>query len=398
MTADPRATWADQLSVPADTGPDAVIAAFLRALPGDDFLPAPERAAAVNALAGASVPVGKDHSVKQLLSEETESFAARFWQLEPAERLTAWSDLVRRGAPAVRLRELEPGLDVAAPALVDPDAEELAALMRALFIMPPRGRAIRRNTWLAERTADADRWRAALASVARDAPGLAALDTQLRAALDANFNFAALIAAATTLPTRPAPARSEKQNGGSQTAPPHAPKSGRWGVSYTAVVIGLIVLVNLFRVVSRITDSGTTPTTRSSESSSVLWKAPPPAVPPVVREFTLEEVAEFQQYERDRDAGRVTKQPLNYAAWRLAGRPAGRVAITKHPEDRPVGGVAITKPPEGGRLVTFNPSEIVAFRTYLASKSGPPPPRFDEWVKVGKPAFVGTFVLYESNP
>ena len=100
MTADPRARWAEYLSAPVDAAPEVALAAFLRALPGDDFLPSPERAAAVNALAGASVPVGRDSAVERMLREEVETFAVRFWTLEPAARLTAWSDLVRRSAAA----------------------------------------------------------------------------------------------------------------------------------------------------------------------------------------------------------------------------------------------------------------------------------------------------------
>ncbi|MBN9123091.1 MAG: hypothetical protein J0I06_28785, partial [Planctomycetes bacterium] len=152
--------------------------------PGDDFLPPVERVAAVNSLAGAGAPVRRDADVERLLRDEVEALAARFWALAPGDRLLAWADLSRRGAAPVRLRELEPGLDVAAPAPADPAAEELAALVRELFVLLPRARAVRRNAWLLERAAEAEKWRAAHAVLRRDAPALAALEPGLWAALD----------------------------------------------------------------------------------------------------------------------------------------------------------------------------------------------------------------------
>jgi hypothetical protein len=413
VTADPRTIWAEQLSVPPDAAPDAVIAAFLRSLPCNDFLPPAEKAAGVNALAATSLPVGKDYGVERLLREETEAFAARYWQLEPAERLTAWSDLVRRRAPAARLRELEPGLDVVAKALADPDAEELAALMRALFTMPPRDRALRRNTWLAERTADVDRWQAAFAAIQRDAPALAALDTQLRAALDPNFAPTVVVAGPALVPVKTERATSRRITDsitvsgfvdrvrnvrGQYGAPdPPANRGARGSLWALALACGLLLgFCGLTQVVNSVLRSGESASKRNPaapgasstsgspalRSASPLQTAPPTPVPVAIHEFTVGEVAEFERYEREKNFSRVPPpQPNRYPDWCLAGRPPG---AKLEGQFRPT--------------ITLDGRLLRELQEYDRALSGPRPVLYDLWVRLGKPVIPGTYLLPELKP
>lgn len=348
MTADPRARWAELLSTRADAGPDAALSAFLRALPGDDFLPPPERAAAVNALGGASVPVGKDHDAEQLLRDEVAAFAKNYWALPPTERLTAWSDLSRRATDertAGRLLALEPGLEVWADPLADPGAEELAALVRELFVLPPRARSIRRNEWLAARASDGDLWpqvRAAFAELCRVAPDRAALDPQLGVALGAPFDRAALHAGhtaetnthsrATDVAKRAAlvgKMRDYKQRVALRKA--EAEPSGSlvtrvnlWVVLVVPFVVFIGCLATQHRGYGGRPRPPEPPSYKPSPSFSPTPDVPLPPMPlgppPVFRQsftFTRAQIIEYQDYHRNP----IGSKPVLFDIWVVVGKP-----------------------------------------------------------------------------
>lgn len=128
-------------------------AAFFRALEGAGFAPPEALAVAVNDLTGAALPVTPDGvaDAGARRRAEVEAFAAAFWTLPPAERRARLADLSAGRADAAaarRLRQLAPGLDVPAAGHPDPAAAEVAALVRELFVLPPRERAVRRARWL----------------------------------------------------------------------------------------------------------------------------------------------------------------------------------------------------------------------------------------------------------
>jgi hypothetical protein len=413
MTADSRARWAALLRTPMDAPPADAGAAFLRTLPGDDFAPPAERVAAANALAGTAAPIGRDAEIERLLRDEVAALGARFWSLAPVDRLLAWSELSRLKAAPEHLRSLEPGLDVVVPELSDPAAGELAALIRELFVMPPRARAIRRNTWLLERAAEADKWRAAHATLQRDAPALAALEPELRTALDPNRRdaFAAFVEGASAGPDRPTRMSSEVALAGFAGRVRHRRAGDTGGGSapgyvgdeyaYEAAdrarakrifqlsVIAIAVLVvcvlggigNRAKRESAIAKrpDGPVSAPRSSGSPAPIYplSSEPPA--PTIRQFTVAEVAEFEKYELDLAAGVPRQQPSAYAVWRLVGRPRGV------DDEKP-----FTLSPS---VVEFDRDAIRACVEYDRRKTGEPPSLYHLWLAAGRPAFAGSYPL-----
>lgn len=386
MTTDPRGRWAELLRAPADATAGTASSALLRLLPGDEFLPPAGEVAAVNALAGTAAPVGRDPDVEQLLRDEVESFAGNFWALAPADRRPAWAELSRRDADAVRLRELEPGLDVSAPLLADPAADELAALVRELFVLPPRERAIRRNMWLLEHAPDVEKWRAARAVVLRDAPALAALDPDLGAALDPGFHcaFAFFVEGATAAPIAVAATTARvTPSRGQETGVLPLPVKGSKG----GFTMGWVVVFGLFMAVKLLLSFGRSDTTTGSQSVPRLPNysapTPDPSRPgtPAPRTFTGADVIAFEQYERAFDAGKRGDPPPGYAAWRLADRPRGA---------SPTGA--------GENSVFLGPVALDDFRAYERSRSGPPPKYYADWVLAGRPRSPGPIPVAAGRP
>jgi hypothetical protein len=158
----PSRARAISCGLPGDGTPAEITAAFLRALPADQFVPPEEAAVAVNALAGTALPLSArgEAVAASDLGAEVAGFAAAFWSLPPADRRPRWAGLSARcGDNHLRnqLTALQPGLDVEVKPHPDPTTEELAALVRELFVLPPHAQALRRVAWLAER---ADRYKA----------------------------------------------------------------------------------------------------------------------------------------------------------------------------------------------------------------------------------------------
>jgi hypothetical protein len=384
---DPRAEWAEQLSVSADAAPDEAVAAFLRALPAEDFLPPAEKVAAVNALGGTGGPVGPDYTTEQFLRSELDAFAVRYWTMEPAERLTAWAELSRRGAPAARLRDLEPGLDVSVDPLPDPDADELAGVFRSLFVLPPRDRAIRRNTWLAEHAMDAFRWRGALSVLLREARAVPALDPRFAAALSPDFNLAAFNSGATVAPAARGTAgvadfrRRMQEYEDTEPAPEPGYEAADRRRAKT-ILGGTFVVLVLFCCLSGLVKNANRGGSRDTPTSAPKANAPTstpetPSLFPATRDFTIAEVAEFERYERETTPGRA--EPLNYRAWRLVGRPSGK--------DAPL-----------GFRVTFDLATIQACLAYDRMENGTKPLLYDAWVRAGKPSSAGTYTVSRTIP
>jgi hypothetical protein len=364
------------LSVPANAPQEDAVAAFLRALPGDDFLPPAERVAAINALAETSAPVGQDYGVEQMLLDEVDEFAARYWTFDPQTRLVIWSELSRRGAPASRLRELEPGLDVRTDPLLDPDADELARLFRSLFVLPPRDRAIRRNTWLSENAMDAFRWREALIILVNERPEVPALDKQFQAALGPDFDLAAF-AAGTTAPTATRSrdtvaegvadfnARMQEYEEDAQHVHEAADKRRAKRIFLgAAIAAGLLILgCCLSGITSRTNRSGYVSTPGSASQKN---------------DFTPSEIEMFKQYERDQVAGKRSTMPPGYVTWIRLNRPSADGTKSN---------------PQATFTITFNAKTIQECWEYDQRKQGPKPAFYDYWVKLGRPTSPGSYPL-----
>jgi hypothetical protein len=308
---------------PGATAAEAA-AAFLAGLPAAGFVPAPERVAAVNALAGAAVPADPDENGGSAAA--VEGFAREFWSVAPAARRAAW-DALRAGAgdgpEAARLLGLQPGLGVDVdPAPPGPAAEEVAALIRELFVLPPRERAVRRNGWLlanAGRHADLV---AGAKELALLRPDLTQLDPVLAARLTPAFDAAAFAAAAEAVPLAEPPAptwtpvRHEPQPS-SGTTKDRSGGAG-FGLVYGLLIVGLGAIVKLC-------------------GGGLTDRSPPPRapLPPT----------EYRPY---------TPPPvLPKAAPGLGG--------------------------------LYAPAQVELFREYAADPKGSPPPGYSTWVNLGQP-------------
>jgi hypothetical protein len=396
MSDDPRAPWAAVLDAPAGAPAEIVVATFLRSLPADKFVPPAERVGAANALAGTAAPVGRNPDAERLLGAEVDAFAAGYWDLEPAARLTRWSDLSRRGADAARLRELEPGLDVPVPPAVHPVADELARLVRELVVLPPRARAIRRNEWLLAHAAEAEKWRAASAALRRAAPELVELEPALRNALDPAFasplkGFAAR-ASAPPVPVVPSEAidalrkaakplvEAARSVGGTKSG------GNGWGGS-TLGGGAVFVLFIIVKVVGALTNSShTTPTYPSlprvqDYSVPVIPKL---NTPPAVRTFRPEEVDAFRKYEQERAAGKEPTQPIGYFLWIDAGCPPGDANASPTTLPR--------------QEIQFSVSTIHSCQEFEAGRSTSKPFLYDLWLEAGKPTRPGKYPVGTPKP
>jgi hypothetical protein len=346
MSADLRTAAAAALGVPPDATPAAAAGAFLGSLPGDEFVPSPERVAAVNALALAAAPVDPDADLGPAAA--VEDFAQRFWALPPAERREEWAALgagVRPGPVAERLAALRAGLDVTADPVPDAAAEEVAGVARELFVLPPRARAVRRNEWLvanAARHAELVRGAGALGHLA---PAVARLDPQLMRRLSPTFDAAAFAAAASegTLEgfIERDPVESARSWYGSESPTEHlvrttsaaqrAAAASGGGSGCGGPWIAVVIVVTILRGLMSLSSN----------------RAPDPAP--------------------------VTLPPGG--SYRPAPPPEYR--------PRPEG----TRTPSGS--VYFSVTEIANYRSYEQLPRRDPPPRYDDWVRCGRPALAG---------
>lgn len=176
--------WAaDALNVRPDAGPEAAVAAFLTAVAADGFLPPERTVAAVAVLSDTPLPVSADayDETAALIRPEVDAFAAAFWTLPPAARSDRWTDLDSRcddPASAVFLAHLRTAVRLPVRPQADGTAQELADLMRELFVLRDRPRAVRRAAWLAGSSLTQN-WTAAAKTLERDDPAVAALDPVL---------------------------------------------------------------------------------------------------------------------------------------------------------------------------------------------------------------------------
>lgn len=350
MSTGTRERAADVLGAPVGASAAEVAAAFLGGLPAVGFVPTAARVAALNTLAGTNAPEGDGSG----LSAEVEEFARRFWSLAPAERGTVWARLSRRaegGPSAARLLDLRAGLDVPADPVSDPTAEEVAALARELFVLPPGARAVRRNGWLlanADRHAELVRGAAALA---RQRPALTALDPVLAARLTRAFDAAAFAEAANAEPLPQLPREPSRPTAASlaeeaaldpdgRDAGAATVSAARGGVGRALFFFGLFALWVMAKACGGLVSPPT--------------DTPPPDQPP--------------------DLPGGPNAPPGHGDWTAPGMPDAGAA----------GPVQPTAPPRGGG-VFLAPGVIEECRRY-EREGGTKPVAYDIWVRSGRPA------------
>jgi hypothetical protein len=339
VNAQARERAAGVLGLPPDARAADAAGAFLAALPRAEFVPGGDAVAALNVLARVSAPRDADGETEPglTLADEVEDFARRFWSLAPAERLAEWVALGERApdeAVTARLLALQPGLEVATHVLSDPDSEEVAVFARELFLLQPRGRAVRRNEWLLANAARHEELSRAADRIRKLRPDVVALDPHLFARLSAQFDAAAFASAANAEPLGGAqlveirlaePSSVEKRVAEAAKAPVQSAIG--WGGSWIFIV-GLIMLVRMCAAVTRPDSDRPNPSVRPPE-----WKYPAPnpsfeqhpkqTVPFRVMRFTPSQVQSFEEF----DSRQKGIAPAWYAEWVVAGRPGPNTAV-----------------------------------------------------------------------
>ncbi|QJW95807.1 hypothetical protein FTUN_3361 [Frigoriglobus tundricola] len=262
-----------------------------------------------------------------------------------------------------------------APALADPAAEALVGLVRTLFVLPARARAVRRNTWLREQAAHVEKWRAALAVVQRAAPALVALEPRLRAALAPDFALAAFVAGASAAPVRaPQPIQAVAHGDRSR---PRAVQPGSSGGGWIggAAVFGLFVIIKL--LVSLGSSS------RTPSYSPVPPKTQYP-VPDGGRSSAQNAADLRKQFEESQKALDAIKKRHNETNKLPAGRSSSVPGANLPVEDRP--------------SYSFDRGLIEMCRDYEEGKTRIKPWLYGRWEAAGKPTVPGAYPLIHQTP
>jgi hypothetical protein len=180
------------LGIAPNAPPAAARAAFLRRLTAAGLVPPPEWRSAVRVLIGyqARGPAALadplvNAAADDSLCVDVETFATFYWSLRPVERRDRWRSLLDRCSfdlvLGARLHHLERGLDLECiPPNADPSrTEELAGIVRSLFVLKPAEQATRRREQIAALRAPASAWANAARQILEFQPALAALEPAL---------------------------------------------------------------------------------------------------------------------------------------------------------------------------------------------------------------------------
>jgi hypothetical protein len=189
--------WAaKRLGVSPDASVESARAAFLRRLPGEDFVPHTALVHAARAMGVLRSDDSRDvcarfeavREEEEALRGEVEDFADRYWLIPPAGRRDRCSSLLMRAGDLpsrrsqIRLRELEAGLDIVGPELpasTDPDIAELARRVCALYVLRPGPRAREWQSLLNETRGRIWHWKQTAAKFRALYPAIAALQPQV---------------------------------------------------------------------------------------------------------------------------------------------------------------------------------------------------------------------------
>lgn len=356
MSVETHSRAAEVLNLPPNATAAAATHAFLKALPTADFVPSQESVAAVNTLAGLAVPVAADTTPS--LSEEVEEFAGRYWSLTPSERLAQWLALSTRrpdDRAAERLLALQPGLDIPVTPVTDQRMEEVLALVRDLYLLPPRQRSLKRNEWLLANAYRHNELIAIAETIQQKQPGIIGLEPTLFSCLSSRFKIRSFAEAARaeTLPadtlattsSRPPTYPSSSHPEYEPSRPPWPartaktpPKSGGWQFGWGTAVGIMLLLRVLGALISSDRPHASTDARWNNDQRQVPYPTDPyvpnqthtlsydPYMP--LSSFSSSEVMAFQQY--DEHIAELTK-PKYYDEWIKAGRPAAGVLVSKQP-------------------------------------------------------------------
>jgi len=320
---------------------------FLRNLPAADFCPPEGHVAALGLPATADALTRRAEDTRCAVDD----FADRYWSLDPDDRQAEWKRLSTRPADAPTmafLTHLKGGLAVGpAPATPDdPALTDLGAITRELFTLRPRPRSARRVAWLDTREASVN-WPEAIGRLWATDSAAAELDPPLVSFLDdesapptsvgplrGNSIYSSTYGRAESVDSRspgqdsyrPRPrvreSDSESSSGGS-------PWVGRLGIG-GAVAIVIVVI----RVVVGC-------------------------------------------------AGGLNKSPSNSPSYTPSYTPSYVAPPTFNTLPTRFG----ANPNAGGQTTTFTNDQVLNFKIHESVKRNvPPPARYDDWVRAGRPA------------
>ncbi len=266
-----EAEWAaGLLGVPPGANPSEARAAFLRRLPEVDFVPPPAWRRALGILDGCPAHGPDDPSfyfhemlaAEDRLRAEVDTFAGRFWALDPAERRRTWNGLSARCSafPALGswLERLEPALPVKPvfPVPMDPQVSELLRRTQELYVLRPGEAAREHREYLRQMRRDRGSWRNAVQTLRRVYPDFAALAGPLLSDLES-----------TRKKVKRRRVRKETVGQGSRRS-----SSAWWAFLLIAMVLG--------RVASSLSTHSNSSQYPHSLKTSPLW-GPNPVLPPL---------------------------------------------------------------------------------------------------------------------
>lgn len=312
---------------------------FLRNLPASDFCPPEGRPAALG------LPVTPEARTRQAddTRRAVDEFATEYWSFPPAERRAEWKRLNTRPADAPTaafLAHLKGGLAVgpAPDASDDPALAELGAMTRELFTLRPRPRSIRRAAWLDTREPSVN-WSEAVGRLWATDSAAAELDPLLIGFLDDESPPPTSIEAGT--PPRstrayqddeeytPRSRRRYREDSAPEQSSGWSPWVGRLGIGGVIVIIIIVI-----RIIVAC-------------------------------------------------AGGLSKTPSNSPSNTPSYSPSDTLPTYSYTQPTRFGGVA---PNAGGQRVSFSSDQVSNFRLYESLRRGSPPPRYDDWVRAGKPS------------
>jgi hypothetical protein len=202
----------------------------------------------------------------------------------------------------------------------DPYEDALATVIRELFVLPPRARAVRRAEWLTEHGQSLQWWAGIATKLQAEQPALLDLETALLSWFTSGEKFQKTESIdATTIEfeeleeqSAPKPIREMVDRRPDTTSASRSGASVK-GLGWGGIVIGIIVV----RVIIAALSSKSTPQTNTY-----------PTYTPQEQHFknityTGTEINEFLQYESQINLKiqPPPSEPPRYRTWRLAGRP-----------------------------------------------------------------------------
>jgi len=314
-----------------DADEDASLAeardAFLKRLTADGFVPPEEAVWAANALAGVklSLSLGGWAEAAATEAEIVDGFSRAYWSVPPDQRRERWHSLnamLTDAEAKSRMAELEAGLGFDTAPHENPSVESVSAAIRELYVLRPRERVVRRTGWLFEHCDQQQELRAAAQRLRLERSGLSLLVPSVSVQLecDSPLKFIGPLDPALSL-VDPAEADEYDANRVARpsTADPVQSNSKGCMMLLIGPVAALVVLVASQYIPS---------CHWGKKDTRPQFRYEPAATAPdypVFRQFTVEDLRSFWEYEQRQARGEKDGiPPPKYMLWRLPSESSGK--------------------------------------------------------------------------